>query len=107
MFGSKYTKHDLRGAAYRFKRHLGTRYDQSREVLGRIDDGVQTVKRVHSFVAPLINHTRQGRILNANLTNATNSYDTIRDKVINGDREIQTALRVVGGLHKMGVHIGL
>jgi len=107
MFGSKYTRQDLRNAAHKVKSQLGTRYNQSREVLGRLDDGVQTVKRVHTFVAPLINHTREGRILNNNLTKATNSYDTIRDRVINGDRAIQSTAHVIGGLQKLGVHIGL
>ena len=107
MFGSKYTRQDLRNVAHRVKGQLGTRYNQGREVLGRLDDGVQTVKRVHSFVAPLINHTREGRILNNNLTKATNSYDTIRDRVINGDRAIQSTAHVIGGLQKLGVHIGL
>ena len=107
MFGSKYSRQVLRSAAYRLKGHLGTRYNQTREVLGRLDDGVQTVKRIHTFVAPLINHTREGRILNNNLGKATNSYDTIRDRVINGDRALQSTAHVIGGLQKMGVHIGL
>ena len=106
MFGSKYSRQDLRSAAHRLKGHLGTRFNQTREVLGRLDDGVQTVKRIHTIVAPLIDHTRRGRILNDNLSKATNSYDTIRDKVINGDRAIQTTAHVIGGLQKMGVHIG-
>ena len=106
-FGSKYTRQDLRSAAHKIKSQMGTRYNQTRDVLGRLDDGVQTVKRVHSFVAPLINHTREGRILNNNLSMATNSYDTIRDRVINGDRAIQTAAHVIGGLQKLGVHIGI
>ena len=92
---------------HKVKSQLGTRYNQSREVLGRLDDAVQTVKRVHSFVAPLINHTREGRILNNHLSKATNSYDTIRDRVLNGDRAIQTVAHVMGVLQKMNVHIGL
>ena len=103
MFGAKHSKQDLRRMSQKF--HGG--YQRAKEVLGRLDDGVQTIKHVQTFVAPLLNHTREGRILNQHLSNATHSYDTIRNHVANADRTATAVARVVGGLQKQGVHIGL
>ena len=67
MLGSKFTRQDIRSAAHK----VGTKYMQAREALGHLDKGVQTVKRIHSNVGPFLNFTREGRILNDNLTKAT------------------------------------
>ena len=104
MFGRKHSKQDLQRVSLKFNEG----YRRAKEVIGRLDDGVQTIKHVQTFVAPLLNHTREGRILNEHLSKATHSYDTIRNHVANADRTGQAVARVVGALSKkQGVHIGL
>ena len=103
MFGAKHSQQDLHHVKHKF--HQG--YRRAKEVLGRLDDGVQTIKHVQTFIAPLLNHTREGRILNEHLSKATHSYDTIRNHVANADRTVNAVARVVSSLQKQGFHIGL
>ena len=89
------------------KGHLGTAYNQTKGGLERLDNAVHTVRTVHSIVAPLINHTREGAILNNTMKNLGKSYDAIREKVVAGDRIGNAVVSVADAVHKKGMSIGL
>ena len=89
------------------KGHLGTAYIHTKGGLAHLDDAVHTVRSVHSAVAPLINHTREGAILNDTMKNLGKSYDAIREKVVAGDRIGNAVVSVAGAVHKKGMGIGL
>jgi len=101
------TRAKLRRQAINLKGHLGNGYQHVRGRLQQLDGAIQTVKAVHSAVAPLINHTQQGHIFNENMKHLGKSYDAIRSKVVQGDNIARTAVAVGGALHKKGMSIGL
>ena len=103
----QHTRSKLRHGAVRLKGHLGTAYVHTKGGLERMDNAVHTVRTVHSAGAPLINHTREGAILNANMKNLGNSYDAIREKVVAGDRIGKAVASVAGAVHKHSMGIGL
>lgn len=98
------------GAPFRHTRsklRLGTAYVHTKGGLERMDNVIHAVRTVHSVVAPLINHTREGAILNASMKNLGKSYDAIREKVVAGDRIGNAVVSVAGAVHKKSMGIGL
>lgn len=103
----QHTRNKLRQAVHRLKGHLEPSYHRAKDALGHLDREVQTLKAIHSYVAPVMDLSTQGRILNDKLSRASNSYDTIRKHVATADQVGRAAVGVVGVLHKHGVSIGL
>jgi hypothetical protein len=103
----QHTRAKLRRQAINIKGHLGNGYQHVRGRLEQLDGAIQTVKTVHSVLAPHINHTPQGFIFNENMKHLGKSYDAIRSKVVQGDHMVRTAVAVGGALHKQGMSIGL
>lgn len=100
-------RHTLRHGAARLKGHLGTAYNNTKGGLERLDNAVQTVRTVHSAVAPLLNHSREGVIINNTMKNLGKSYDAIREKVVAGDRIGHTVASVASAVNKKTMGIGL
>jgi len=103
----QHTRNKLRQTARKLKGQLEPAYHLTRHVLGHVDKEVHTLKAIHSVVAPLIDLTAQGRILNDNLSRASSSYDTIRNHVANADKMGRAAVGIAGILNKHSVGIGL
>ena len=82
MFGSKHSTHDS-----------GTQKHNHSTVHGHIPTMPQ----------PALNHMRDAN----NLGKAMNSYDTIRNMVERGDKDVSPAGNVASSLQKTGVHIGI
>ena len=82
------------------KGHLGTAYTHTKGGLEHLDNAVRTVRSVHSAVAPLINHTREGARLNNAMKNLGKSYDAIREKVVAGDRIGKAVVSVACAVRK-------
>ena len=93
--------------ADRIKGHLEPSYNQARRVLGNVDNEIQTLKAIHSFIAPVLDLHSQGRVFNDKLNRASNSYDNIRNHVAAADKMGRSAASVVATLSKHGVGIGL
>ena len=103
----QHTRTKLRQGVARMKGHLGTAYTHTKGGLEHLDNAVHTVRSVHSAVAPLINHTREGAILNTSMRNFGKSYDAMREKVVAGDRIGKAVVYVAGAVHHKGMGIGL
>ncbi len=103
----QHTRSKLRQGAVRMKGHFGTIYNHTKGSLERIDNAVQTVRKIHSAVAPLINHTREGASLNNTMKNFGKSYDAIREQVVTGDRVGRAVVSAAGAIHKKTMGIGL
>ena len=101
------TRAKLQQHAVKLKGHLEVGYHRTKDTLGKLDNAIQTVKAVHTVVAPLINHTREEFIFNEIMKHLGKSYDAIRSKVIHGDNVVRTAVAVGGALHKKGMSIGI
>ena len=101
------TRNRLQRSAAGLKGHLGTAYTYGKAGLERMDNVVGAVRMVHSVVAPHINHTREGAILNASMRNFGTSYDAIRQKVIEGDQIGNAVVSAASAVHKKSMGIGL
>jgi hypothetical protein len=103
----QHARNKLRQTAQQLKGHLEPSYHIAKRLLGHVDREVQTMKAIHSFVAPVMDLTAQGRILNNKIGRASNSYDTIRGHVANADKVGRATVGVINELHKRSVGIGL
>ncbi len=66
----------------RAKDFLGNAYTRSRKVLGSIDSGIQTARNIYSVVAPVLGAYGVKASNNPHITKALNSYDTIRNYIV-------------------------
>ena len=103
----QHTRNKMRQTAQKLKGHLEPSYHRARDALGQVDREVQTLKAIHFFVAPVMDLTSQGRILNDKLSRASTSYDTIRSHVAHADHVGRSAAAVVNAFHKQSIGIGL
>jgi hypothetical protein len=103
----QHTRSKIRHGAVRMKGHLGNAYVHVKGGLELADNVIHTVRTVHSAVAPLIDHTRQGAILNDTMKNWGNTYDAIREKVVEGDRVGNAVVSLARAVHKHPMGIGL
>ena len=105
-FGSKYSVEDLRHTARNVKYHLGRSYDHAKHVLGKLDEGMHTVRIMHHVVKPTLQIVHPEA--NKSLTKMIKSYDSIRDNVVAADRALQTAGHVADFVGKRaGINIGI
>ena len=70
---------------------FGHAYNQTKGFLNHVDHGVNTSKHIYDVVSPLVsnyanNHSEK---IHTNINKAMNGYDSIRNKVVEGDQDIQ------------------
>ena len=90
MFG-KITKRHVARSFHKAKNFLGHAYNQTKGFLNHVDHGVQTFKQIYDVVSPLVskyanNHSDK---INNNVNRVIGGYENIRNKVIEGDQDIQ------------------
>ena len=74
------------------KRFLGHAYNHTKRFLNTVDHGFRAAKHIYHAVAPLVdkcanNHSNQ---IHHHVNKAIGGYENIRNKVIEGDKDIQT-----------------
>ena len=107
MFG-KTTRQHVKHHFNRAKDFLGNAYHQSRKVLGNIDSGIQTARSIYSVVAPALDAYGVRASNNPHITKALNSYDTIRNNIVEKhDRVANDLGRVRDSLAKKKINLNL
>ena len=91
MFG-KIRKQHVAHSLHKAKNLLGHAYNQTKGFLNHVDHGVRTFKHIYDAVSPLVskyanNHSEK---IHTNVNRAIGGYENIRNKVIEGDKDIQT-----------------
>ena len=91
MFG-KITKQHVAHSFHKAKNFLGHAYNQTKGFLNHVDHGVKTFKQIYDVVSPLVskyanNHSEK---IHTNVNKAIGGYETIQNKVIEGDQDIPT-----------------
>ena len=71
---------------------MGHAYNQTKGFLNHVDHGVRTFKHIYDEASPLVstyanNHSEK---IHTNVDRAIGGYENIRNKVIEGDKDIQT-----------------
>ena len=90
MFG-KITKQQVSHSFHKAKKFIGHAYNQTKGFLNHVDHGVQTFKQIYDVVSPLVSKYANNHSENIHNTvnRAIGGYENIRNKVIDGDQEIQ------------------
>lgn len=105
MFG-KITRQQVNHHFNRAKDFLGNAYHRSRKVLGSIDSGIQTARNIYSVVAPVLDAYGVKASNNPHITKALNSYDTIRNNIVEKhDRVANDLGRVRDSLAKKKINL--
>ena len=89
---------------------LGKRYTQAREVANTVDRHMNTAKRIYKDLEPTINEVggSRGKYANENIKKGFNTYDQVRDRVVDTNRQAEKHVgAVVGALKKEGINIGI
>jgi len=91
MFG-KITKHHLAHSFHKAKHFLGHAYNQTKGFLNHVDHGVRTFKHIYDAVSPLVSKyaNDHSEKIHTHVNKAIGGYENIRNKVIEGDQDIQT-----------------
>ena len=113
----KFSAEKLNSHMKTLKRHgrnaihtLGKRYREAREVANKEDKYAQSAKRIYNDLEPTINEVGgdRGRTANEKIKKGFNSYDQIRDRVVDTHGQAEKHVSaVVGALKKEGVNIGI
>ena len=105
MFG-KITRQQVNHHFNRAKDFLGNAYHKSRKVLASIDSGIQTARNIYSVVAPVLDAYGVKASNNHHITKALNSYDTIRNNIVEKhDRVANDLGRVRDNLAKKKINL--
>ena len=80
MFGGKITKHQVIHGFNRAKNFLGQAYNNTRDFLGTIDNGVNNLKTIYGALAPVL-ESYGVNPANKNLMKAISNYDQVKSKV--------------------------
>ena len=88
---SKITKHHVAQSFHKANNFLGHADNQTKGFLNHEDHGVKTFKQIYDVVSHLVskyanNHSEK---IHNNINKGMASYNNIRDKVIEGDQDIQ------------------
>ena len=87
----KITKQHLFNSLHKAKGFLGHAYNETQGFLNHIDHGSRTATQIYNAVAPLVdkyanNHSEK---IHHNINKAIGGYENIRNKIIEGDNDIQ------------------
>ena len=79
---------------------VGHAYNQTKGSLNHIDHGFRTATQIYHAVAPLVdkyanNHSEK---IHHNINKAIGGYENIRNKVIQGDNDIQQVKKSIRGI---------
>lgn len=111
MFGVKLNKHTFRQAIGKAKNIAGNVYLNTKNVLGDIDTGIKSAKKIYSIVSPILETAvgkEQFNKANKYLMKSLGGYENLRSRVMEGDEQAaNTYNQVVGGLKKNKIDIGL
>ena len=87
----KITKHHVMNSFNRAKGFLGHAYNQTKGFLNNVDHGFRAAKQIYHAVAPLVDKyaNKHSDQIHSNINKAIGGYENIRNKVIEGDNDIQ------------------
>ena len=96
----KITKLHLVNSFHKAKGFLGHAYNQTKGFLNHVDHGFRTATQIYHAVAPLVDKyaNHHSEKIHHNINKAIGGYENIRNKVIEGDNDIQKVKKSIKGI---------
>jgi len=86
---------------------IGKHYQTTKDVLNRIDRGMNTAKSVYEDVKPTIQQLGGDKPI-SHINKGIQSYDQMRNRVVDGHNQAEKHVgNVVGALKKQGINLGI
>lgn len=83
MFGYKITKDSVMKHMKNMKSHLGTAYNNTKNILNGVDSGMRIAKKAYAVLAPVIDQYVGSNASKAIMKGIT-GYDSLRNKIMEG-----------------------
>ena len=94
----KFNQHVFHRTMRSVKSHINNGYNHLKRIAHTIDHGVNIAKQAYSIVEPVIRHYAGNNNMHNNAMKAISGYESIRNKVVEGNHHIANAGSRLGGL---------
>ena len=94
----KFNKHVFHRTMRSIKSHIGNGYNHLKHIAHTIDHGFNIAKQAYSIVEPVIRQATGNNNIHHNAMKAISGYESIRNKVVEGNHLVSNAGSRLGGL---------
>ena len=94
----KFNAHHFRRTLNNLKLHAHRGYHHVKNIAGNIDYGVSIAKQAYKILEPVINEYHPTNQLAHHAMKALNSYETLRNNVMDANHHVVTVGSKLGGL---------
>ena len=94
----KFSHLSFRRTLQNVKHHLGNGYNHVKNIAHHIDHGVQIAKQVYSVLEPTIRQVAGHNPVHHHAMKAISGYESIRNKVVEGNHHVANIGHKLGGL---------
>ena len=94
----KFNAHQFRRTLNNLKHHVHRGYHHVKNIAGNIDYGVSVAKQAYKILEPVINQYAGGHNIHHHAMKALNSYETLRNNVMDANHNVANVGSKLGGL---------